>query len=50
MDTITCETCSCEILPDNVDPHFDWHKRQDEALDGKLSKEVFNAQSDRPDM
>jgi hypothetical protein len=43
MDTITCETCSAEIRPDNVDAHFEWHKSQDEALEGKVGKAVFEA-------
>ena len=32
METVTCATCSAEILGDNVGAHFEWHEKLDEKF------------------
>lgn len=46
MDTVTCETCSCEILGDNVAAHYDWHRAQDEVLEAVVQRAVTRMKTD----
>lgn len=46
MDTVTCETCSCEIRGDNVDAHFEWHQAQAEALEAAVDRAVTRMKTD----